>query len=546
MRSRGRAKRLAFVSLGLALLVALSAACSSGAGAKSSAAGTSASSTGGGAPTGGSGGGQAAGTGGAGGGSCAPEDMAFDDVVLGTGPGQVDYAGTGWMVGPDPLKYGGSDHFSSTAGDTATFRFAGTQVRVYGTLDSHHGIAAISIDGTPVGMADFYSPVRLYTQVVFTSAVLPAGIHALEIQVTGQKDPASTAAVVALDRFDDSPSCDLPSLDGGTPDDGPDAGDAGNPFVVAQGTSLVLEGKPYRFFGFNRYDLAGSAQVPSCSLDGNAQSYPKTLDATLNGMQLLGGTVARFWAFQQYAGASGKDFSYFDQVVAAAKTHGIRLIFTLENQWHACTQPSADKTAAWYQGGYMNPYGSYALSYPAYVTNLVKHFATEPQILMWQLMNEAECTDATALQTFAKSMATLIKGLDSNHLVNVGTLACGQNGVTGANYSLLHADPHIDLLEAHDYGNETQAVSACITADAMAAQALMKPFFIGEAGISTKQFTAAQRATDMDAKIKGAASKGFAGWMMWSYGGPGDQFGVYAPGDNDPLVSILQADATLF
>jgi hypothetical protein len=54
------------------------------------------------------------------------------------------------------------------------------------------------------------------------------------------------------------------------------------------------------------------------------------------------------------------------------------------------------------------------------------------------------------------------------------------------------------------------------------------------------------RATDFDAKIQAAATAPFAGWILWSYAGPGDAFGVYAPGDPDPLVPILQSDAKLF
>jgi endo-1,4-beta-mannosidase len=194
-------------------------------------------------------------------------------------------------------------------------------------------------------------------------------------------------------------------------------------------------------------------------MSGNAQAYAQELSATLSGMAMLGGTVARCWAFQANAGPGGDDFTVLDQVVAAARAQGIRLVLTLENQWTACTQPaSANKDPAWYQTGYKSPYGTYTRSYVDYVRAVVQHFASEPQILMWQLMNEAECTDAAALRAFAIDVATVIKSLDANHLVSVGTLACGQNGVSGSDYQALHADPHIDILEAHDYGNESQAI----------------------------------------------------------------------------------------
>ena len=67
---------------------------------------------------------------------------------------------------------------------------------------------------------------------------------------------------------------------------------------------------------------------------------------------------------------------------------------------------------------------------------IVTRYRNEPTILAWQLMNEAEtkhdlsssCTanGASILRGWAADVSTLVKSIDANHLVSLGTLGGGQ------------------------------------------------------------------------------------------------------------------------
>ena len=68
--------------------------------------------------------------------------------------------------------------------------------------DPQHGIGAISIDGGPETMVDFFAASRSGNTLMFTSAVLPAGSHTFRIRVTGTKNASATNTFVVPDRVD--------------------------------------------------------------------------------------------------------------------------------------------------------------------------------------------------------------------------------------------------------------------------------------------------------------------------------------------------------
>jgi mannan endo-1,4-beta-mannosidase len=313
-------------------------------------------------------------------------------------------------------------------------------------------------------------------------------------------------------------------------------------FVSRNGAQLLLGGKAFRFVGINRYDLAGGPQAKKCPYAGTVAEMQAYRETVLTDAEAMGVSVVRLWAYQNFAGPTGTDFTAFDDVVARAKAHHIRLILTLEDQWDYCSLPAGasnfSKTPAWYAGGYKTPYG-YPLAYDAYVTALVQHFSKEPTVAAWQLMNEAESADPASLQQFAATMATLIKKLDPNHLVSVGTLACGQKGTDPANYKILHAEPHIDLLEAHDYGSPQVALPACVAADMQVAKLLNKPFFVGEAGISTSVGPAALRGSLLAAKLSAGATAGMAGYAVWQFAPSRPDGDGYSFGAGEPMGAAL-------
>ena len=118
-----------------------------------------------------------------------------DDGVMGSGTHQFQYAGNWVNCGCN----GGAFRYAYTTGDKVTFRFTGSQVKLFGYKEPVAGIASISIDGgTPVD-ADIYSATKGFA-AYFTSPVLADTAHTVTVTVSGRKNSAATGTTVSLDK----------------------------------------------------------------------------------------------------------------------------------------------------------------------------------------------------------------------------------------------------------------------------------------------------------------------------------------------------------
>lgn len=133
-----------------------------------------------------------------------PGTVNVDDAVTGTGLHQWNYSGwnhcTGCNETAPAVYHNASQSWSLTAGETATLAFNGTRVVYRGVTGSHHGIAAVSIDGGTEVNVDLYATAKTGDVAVWTSPVLAAGNHTLRIRNTGTKNAAASGTVVTLDR----------------------------------------------------------------------------------------------------------------------------------------------------------------------------------------------------------------------------------------------------------------------------------------------------------------------------------------------------------
>jgi hypothetical protein len=131
--------------------------------------------------------------------------FSVDDSVTGSEVHQFEYS-EGWIDHTTldtevvPLKYGLSSSWNRHPGDFTTFRFSGSQIRLYGVTHLQHGLAAISIDGGAETLVDFYGPLAGDVLLYVSPTLCPPTAHSLRVRTTGEKSPGSRDAYVSLDR----------------------------------------------------------------------------------------------------------------------------------------------------------------------------------------------------------------------------------------------------------------------------------------------------------------------------------------------------------
>jgi endo-1,4-beta-mannosidase len=321
-------------------------------------------------------------------------------------------------------------------------------------------------------------------------------------------------------------------------------------FVARSGATLTLGGAPYRFTGLNIYN-ANSRDNCWYSL-GHADGR---LDAGLASIG-AGQEVFRAWFFQSLATTSGvRDWSAFDHTLAVAKARGVRVIATLANQWGDCEEQPAGvyKTDSWYASGYRTVVRSGTVDYRSWVAEIAARYRDDPTVMAWELMNEPEnkvdttgpCGAPETLRSWADDVSTLIKAVDPNHLVAVGTIGSGQCGAQEDAYRALHALPAIDLCSYHDYDLPQAAMPGDqwnglqVRLDQCAT--IGRPLFVGETGLgSAGADTLAARATAFDRKFAAEFAAGAVGILMWSWRDEGLSTG-YDIGPLDPALALLAA-----
>jgi len=205
---------------------------------------------------------------------------------------------------------------------------------------------------------------------------------------------------------------------------------SGSGFVTRSGSTLLLNGREFRFSGANIYWL-GLQEGPDVS-------YPShfRVDDALATAELMGATVVRshtlgisvgckvcvepvLGSFNQVA------LQHIDYAILSARNHGIKLIIPLIDNWR------------YYHGGkhtftdwrglsdenqfYSNP--QVISDFKQYVSIILNHvnsytgiaYKNDPTILAWETGNEL-----SAPFNWVQMVANYIKSIDSHHLVMDG------------------------------------------------------------------------------------------------------------------------------
>jgi endo-1,4-beta-mannosidase len=319
-------------------------------------------------------------------------------------------------------------------------------------------------------------------------------------------------------------------------------------FVTRSGATLMLGGKPYRFVGLNIYNANNQGK---CWYQlGTTASLDQTLTAIGPAQNAF-----RTWFFQSLATRNGqRDWSTFDATLAVARAHDERVIATLGNDLSDCEGPAPiQKNEAWYGSGYRSLHDAgMADTYRAWVAEVVARYRNDPTILAWQLVNEADlagpsghCNPSASrtLKHFAQDMAGLVKSIDPNHLLSLGSWGLLDCGLAGSAYQDVHSVPGIDLCEIHDYSGSSSALAPLLQLRLSQCRALGKPLFVGEIGVRLQDSgSPANRAAVIRAKLSAEFAAGVAGGLVWDWANA-DQgaYSGYEVQPGDPTLQVLAA-----
>lgn len=326
-------------------------------------------------------------------------------------------------------------------------------------------------------------------------------------------------------------------------------------FLTYDGPRFRLDGETVPLVGVNIYNAASRG---NCWYDMRSR-LGGTLDRIAEESD-GGANVIRVWFFQRLATVDGRrDWTEFDRVLATARARGFKVIPVLTDQWGACEGDDASgsgyKNRSWYESGYQQVRGGMPSSYRDWVREVVTRYRDEPTVALWSLVNEAEALESRsgacrpqgheALKAFTDDMAEVVKDVDPDHLLGLGTIGEGQCGASGAEFRRLHSSPLIDVCEYHDYdeaetpvpGDTTNGLAIRIAECA----SLGKPLLIGEAGIDPDEVGGLERRADLiRAKMSAQFREGVAGFLLWGWVAPGEVSGdPYGIGPGDPALAVL-------
>ncbi|TQD81945.1 hypothetical protein C1H46_032492 [Malus baccata] len=251
-------------------------------------------------------------------------------------------------------------------------------------------------------------------------------------------------------------------------------------FVKTRGVQLVLNGVPYYGNGFNAYWLMYMATDPS----EREKVSSAFREATKNGL-----TIARTWAFadggyralQTSPGSyDEKTFQGLDFVIAEAKKNGIKVMLSLVNNYDDFGGKKQYVEWARSQGQSLSSEDDFFTNsvvkgfYKNHIKTVLTRINTltgvaykdEPTIMAWELMNEPRCTSdpsGKTIQAWITEMASYLKSIDGNHLLEVGLEGFygPSNPKTNPNYYQIGTDflannqiPGIDFATVHSYPDQ--------------------------------------------------------------------------------------------
>ncbi|CAJ2643047.1 unnamed protein product [Trifolium pratense] len=297
---------------------------------------------------------------------------------------------------------------------------------------------------------------------------------------------------------------------------------ADDEFIKTKGVQLMLNGSPYYANGFNAYWLMYFASDPS-----QRNKVSSTFQEATN----HGQNIARTWAFSdggykplQYSPGSYNEemFQGLDFVLAEARKYGMKVILSLVNNYENFGGKKQYVEWARSQGQSINSEDDFFTNslVKGYYKNHIKTVLTrrnslsgvaykdDPTIMAWELMNEIRCPSdhsGNTVQVWISEMASYLKSIDGNHLVEaglegfygqsnrdsnpnfqVGTDFIANNQIPTIDFATLHSYPD-QWLSNKGYEDQISFLRGWLNDHIQDAQNILhKPLLLAEFGISTK------------------------------------------------------------
>ena len=288
-------------------------------------------------------------------------------------------------------------------------------------------------------------------------------------------------------------------------------------FVEASGTQFVLDNKPFYFNGSNQYYLMYKPEAMANDFFARASALNMKVvrtwmfcngSSTHDGVCINKKTGSSFILVKPESERTAEEkaliarsFELFDNYVAQAEAHDMRLILSLSDYWDYF--------------GKIEDYGPYASAsgralFKTFITNLLNHvnpstgkaYKDDPTIMMWELANEPRFTTSNLpdFKVWVGDIAAHIKSIAPNQLVSIGSESSFGLAFEDSYASLaeLNRDPNIDAISGHLYPTAWSMTDAQVLSNiqklADLAREVGKPAYIGELGwpVDKKRTTGSQ------------------------------------------------------
>ncbi len=324
-------------------------------------------------------------------------------------------------------------------------------------------------------------------------------------------------------------------------------------FVVRKGSSLMLDGKPFRFAGANIYWLG--LQEPSDNI-----TYPShfRIDDALATASFMGETVVRAHTLGISVGCPlcvepslGKfnqtALQHIDYAIWSAEIHHIRLIIPLVDNWHyyhggkhtfTDWRGISDEQAFYYNSTVINDFKQYVrviLNHVNSYTGIA--YKNDPTILAWETGNEL-----SAPSDWVRDISTYIKGIDPHHLVMDGN---SEGANQTSNFLPDLSIKTVDIYTGHYYPPNITTLHTELNQVLRA----KKAFIVGEYDWNTSD---GDGLSDFLSVIEHSKVAGDMYWSLFShddthgFAPQGEQYALHYPGETPDIrvrIALLRAHA---